>query len=185
MRQGAASAGTGRARPRAPGRDHPPRVTPLQPAPVPIEVTIEVPRFSFIKRGSSGHIDFVSPLPCPYNYGAVASFVGREGDLLDALVLGARQPLGAKVCTQAWGAITFTDRGMSDDKLICSETPPTPAERARVLRFFHFYARCKGLLNVWRRRPGRNACDGWCDAAEAIARATPRTDAWTGPKIGF
>jgi inorganic pyrophosphatase len=59
------------------------------------------------------------------------------------------------------------------------------AERQQVLRFFRFYAKCKGLLNAWRRRPGRNACDGWCDAAEAIARATPRTDAWTGPEIGF
>ena len=42
---------------------------------------------------------------------------------------------------------------MSDDKLICSSRPLDPAERRRVLRFFHFYAKCKGLLNLWRR-PG-------------------------------
>ena len=41
------------------------------PAPPEVEVVIEVPRGSFLKRGSSGRIDFISPLPCPYNYGAV------------------------------------------------------------------------------------------------------------------
>ena len=144
-----------------------------------------MPRWSFVKRGSSGHVDFVSPLPCPYNYGAVEQFVGLEGDLLDALVLGRRQPLGTKLLTRAWGAVTFTDRGMSDDKLICSEHPVSPAQRRRVLQFFSLYAQCKGLLNAWRRRPGRNACDGWCDAAQAIARATPRTPSWRGPDIEF
>jgi len=127
-----------------------------------------------VKRGSSGHIDFISPLPCPYNYGAADRFIGLEGDLLDALVLGPRRPLGARFRTLAWGAVTLTDRGMSDDKLICSDRPVTPAERQQVLRFFRFYARCKGLLNLWRGRPGRNASEGWCEAAQAIARATPR-----------
>jgi inorganic pyrophosphatase len=74
---------------------------------------------------------------------------------------------------------------MSDDKLICSDHPVSPAERERVIRFFHFYARCKGVLNAWRRRPGRNACDGWCDAADAIARATPRTPTWRGAPVDF
>jgi len=144
-----------------------------------------VPRWSFVKRGSSGHVDFVSPLPCPYNYGAAESFIGLEGDLLDAIVLGRRRPFGSRVSTRAWGAVILTDRGMSDDKLICSEHPVSPAERERVLRFFHFYARCKGVLNLWRRRPGRNACDGWCEAAEAIGRARPRTSAWTGARVDF
>lgn len=144
-----------------------------------------MPRWSFAKRGSTGHIDFVSPLPCPFNYGSVARYVGRDGDLLDALVLGRRQPLGRTLRTRAWGAVTLTDRGMSDDKLICSEQPVSPDERTQVLHFFRLYARCKGWLNVWRRRPGRNACEGWIDAARAIARATPRTDAWKGPGIGF
>ena len=55
-----------------------------------VEVVIEVPRFSFLKRGSTGHIDFISPLPCPFNYGSVPTHLGMEGDLLDALVLGPR-----------------------------------------------------------------------------------------------
>src|SRR5713101_5787502 len=104
-----------------------------------VEVVIEVPRGSFLKRGSTGRVDFVSPLPCPFNYGSVPSHVGLEGDLLDALVLGPRLALGTRVRIKAWGAVILTDRGMTDDKLICSEHPLSPTERRNVLRFFHFY----------------------------------------------
>jgi inorganic pyrophosphatase len=146
---------------------------------------IEIPRGSFLKRGSTGHIDFISPLPCPFNYGSVPNYLGLEGDLLDAVVLGPRLPLETRIRVAAWGAVTFTDRGMSDDKLICSTRPLDEGERRNVLRFFRFYAKCKGLLNIWRRRPGRNACDGWIDAAEALARARPRDGAWRGPPVEF
>lgn len=154
-------------------------------APPEVEVVIEVPRGSFLKRGSTGQIDFVSPLPCPYNYGSVPTHLGMEGDLLDALVLGPRLRVGTRVRVRVWGAVTLTDRGMSDDKLICSDHPPTPTECHEVLRFFRFYARCKGWLNLWRRRPGRNACEGWCDAAQALARARPLTGPWTGSPVPF
>lgn len=150
-----------------------------------VDVVIEVPRGSFLKRGSTGSIDFVSPLPCPFNYGAVPTLLGLEGDLLDALVLGPRLPLGTRTRVNAWGAVTLTDRGMSDDKLICCDHPPSRAEIDAVLRFFHFYARCKGLLNLWRRRTGRNGCDGWCDASHALARARPLTDAVTRAPVPF
>lgn len=153
--------------------------------PVEVEVVIEVPRGSFIKRGSTGHVDFVSPLPCPYNYGSVPNFVGLEGDLLDALVLGPRLHAGTVLRVRAWGAVTLIDRGMADDKLVCGPWPPSDAEKRNVLRFFHFYARCKGLLNMWRRRPGRNACDGWLDAVQAMTRARPRDESWRGPPVPF
>jgi inorganic pyrophosphatase len=155
------------------------------PDPPEVDVVIEVPRGSFLKRGSTGHVDFVSPLPCPFNYGAVPNYIGLEGDLLDAVVLGPRLPFGTRTRVKAWGAVTLTDRGMVDDKLICSRNPMDASERRRVLRFFHFYAKCKGLLNVWRRRPGRNACEGWCAARQAIARARPRDESWHGPPIEF
>lgn len=150
-----------------------------------VEVVIEIPKGSFVKRGSTGHVDFVSPLPCPYNYGSVPDYVGLEGDLLDALVLGPRLQAGALVRVKAWGAVTLTDRGMSDDKLVCGSEPLSAAEKSQVLRFFAFYARCKGLLNILRRRPGRNACDGWLEATRAIARAAPRDDGWRGPPVPF
>jgi inorganic pyrophosphatase len=150
-----------------------------------IDVVIEVPRGSFLKRGSTGHIDFVSPFPCPFNYGAVPNYLGLEGDLLDALVLGPRLPLGTRVRVKAWGAITLTDRGMADDKLVCSAGPLTAEQSAFVLRFFRFYARCKGVLNFVKGRPGRNACEGWRSARDAIARARPRLDTWQGPPVKY
>ncbi len=159
--------------------------SPWPPTPREVEGVIEVPRGSFLKRGSSGHIDFVSPLPCPFNYGAVPTHLGMEGDLLDALVLGPRLVLGTRRRVMAWGAVTLTDRGMSDDKLVCSDHAPSADEIHRVLRFFHFYAKCKWLLNLWRRRPGRNACEGWCDVADAFVRARPLPAQWVGPVVPF
>lgn len=150
-----------------------------------LDVVIEVPRGSFIKRGSTGHVDFISPVPCPFNYGSVPSYIGLEGDLLDALVLGRRLPFGTRIRVKPWGAVSLTDRGMTDDKLVCSDHPPSLSERRNVLRFFRLYARCKGLLNVWRRRPGRNACEGWCDADQALARARPRDAGWHGSPVEF
>jgi len=150
-----------------------------------VEVVIEVPRGSFLKRGSTGHVDFVSPLPCPFNYGAVPALVGLEGDLLDAVVLGPRLPLGARLKVPAWGAVAQVDRGMLDHKLICSAAPPDEQTRRSVLRFFRFYAWSKGWLNLLRGQRGRNACDGWIDAGEALARARPRTAGWRGPEVGF
>ncbi len=158
---------------------------PAAASPPEVEVLIEIPRGSFLKRGSTGHIDFVSPLPCPFNYGSVPTHIGLEGDLLDAVVLGPRLAAGTRVRVAVRGAVTLTDRGMSDDKLICSAAPLLPGQRHSVLRFFRFYARCKGLLNLWRRRPGRNGCDGWIDAAQALARARPRAADWTGPPVEF
>lgn len=164
--------------------DPPPALSVL-PDPPEVEVVIEVPRGSCLKRGASGRIDFVSPLPCPYNYGAVPTHLGLEGDLLDALVLGPRLRRGARVRVKVWGAVTLRDRGMVDDKLICSAHRPSPAELRRVLRFFAFYARCKSLLNRWRRRPGRNACEGWLAADEALARARPVTPDWDRSPVPF
>jgi inorganic pyrophosphatase len=118
-----------------------------------VDVVVEVPRGSFLKRGSTGRVDFVSPLPCPFNYGSVPTHIGLEGDLLDALVLGPRLRLGARVHVKAWGAVTLTDRGMSDDKLVCGERPPSPSQR-------------RNLLWCWRRPNVDHPCrlnidQGW------------------------
>ena len=81
-------------------------------APPEVVVVIEIPRGSFLKRGSTGRIDFISPLPCPFNYGAVPTLLGLEGDLLDAVVLGKRIAYGTGLRVIAYGAVTLTDRGM-------------------------------------------------------------------------
>jgi hypothetical protein len=73
---------------------------PYEP-PVSVDVLIEIPRGSFLKRGSTGRIDFVSPFPCPFNYGSVPTHLGLEGDLLDAVVLGPRLAAGTRLTTKA------------------------------------------------------------------------------------
>jgi inorganic pyrophosphatase len=150
-----------------------------------VEVVIEIPRGSFVKRGSTGRLDFVSPFPCPFNYGSVPTHIGLEGDLLDAVVLGPRLSRGSRVKVTAFAAVGLSERGMYDDKLICGEAPPGPMRRQAILAFFHFYACCKGLLNLVRQRPGATRCEGWGGADDAIRRASPRDDSWTGPKVLF
>jgi inorganic pyrophosphatase len=151
-----------------------------------LDVVIEIPRGGFLKRGSTGQIDFVSPLPCPFNYGSVDTLIGLDGDLLDAVVLGPRLPRGARVRVPAHGAVGLTDRGMYDDKLICSRHTVGRLQKHLVLGFFALYARCKRLLNLARRRPGPCASEGWGEAQAAIDRAKPRNDIdWRGPSVPF
>lgn len=150
-----------------------------------MEVVIEIPRGSFLKKGSNGHIDFVSPLPCPFNYGSVPRYIGGEGDYLDAVVLGPRLAAGSRVQINAYGAVGLSERFMYDDKLICARTAITAAERRNILRFFHVYAFCKGILNVLRGQRGRSRCEGWGEASAAIARAAPTEKCEQKPVIGF
>ena len=151
-----------------------------------VEVVIEIPRWSFLKRGSTGRVDFISPLPCPYNYGSIHAYIGGEGDYLDAIVLGPRLPLGAVVTLRAWGSVGMSERNMYDDKLICASTPVSPSQRDRILRFFHAYARCKGLLNRVRGFRMDARCEGWDEASAAIERAVPVAgNLAPRPTVGF
>lgn len=163
--------------------------TPPEAAAPMIEVIIEIPRGSFLKVGSTGQVDFISPLPCPFNYGSVPSHIGLEGDLLDALVLGPRLASGTRVQMRSFGAVGLSDRGLYDDKLVCAAQPPSLWQRRAILAFFHLYALGKRVLNLWRRRPGLTRCEGWGEAKDAIARAKPRNthnkQHWTGPDVDF
>ena len=151
-----------------------------------VTVIIEIPRGSFLKRGWNGSVDFVSPFPCPFNYGSIPDFIGCEGDLLDAVVLGPRLPRGKIVSVIAQGSVGLTDRGLYDDKLICSNRPLRVWQRHFVLIFFHLYGFSKRLINFYRGRSGPTYCNGWGSAANAIARARPRKDVdWNGPVIPF
>jgi inorganic pyrophosphatase len=150
-----------------------------------VEVVIEIPRGSFLKRGSDGRVDFLSPFPCPFNYGSVRQYIGGEGDYLDAVVLGRRLATGSRLEVEARGAVGLSERYLYDDKLICSNQPLSTAQRRAILRFFHLYAFCKGFLNRLRRQPGPARCEGWGDARAAIARAVPVGRARQAPRIGF
>ena len=97
---------------------------------------------------------------------------GLDGDLLDAVVLGPRLAVGTRVSVKVWGAVTLVDRGMADDKLVCSAQPVTAAQWRHLRWYFGFYSVCKCWLNRWRGLPGRNACEGWRSATAALARAS-------------
>jgi inorganic pyrophosphatase len=140
-----------------------------------LEVVIEIPRGSFLKRASSGRVDFVSPFPCPFNYGSVHAYMGLDGDFLDAVVLGPRMRRGARITVPALGAVRLIDRGISDDKLICSQCPIGSMQRFFILLFFRFYSLCKRLLYRLRGHTGSCRCAGWCDAQEVIEKARIRT----------
>ncbi len=121
-----------------------------------LNVEVETARGSFLKRRADGTVDFVSPLPCPYNYGAAVGHVGGDGDPLDVILLGARRAPGARVDAPVVGVIRFLDAGREDHKIICGEA--LGASTARGLsRFFRVYTLAKRLLNRRRALTGETA----------------------------
>lgn len=135
---------------------------------VQVDVEIEVPRGSVVKRRADGSVDFVSPVPCPYNYGFVVDTVGGDGDPIDALVLGRRLARGHRAHQVARAAVRFIDAGQIDDKLICSGRPLRRSERLTVMAFFRFYAVAKGALNRLRGSDGATEVRGWVTVGDAI-----------------
>jgi inorganic pyrophosphatase len=125
-----------------------------------IDVIIDVPLGGFVKRTDAGTIDFVSPAPCPFNYGSVPDTRSGDGDRLDAVVLGPRLARGARVRMNVVGRVRFTDAGQDDPKLICSDRPLGRLDRAKVTTFFVLYARAKALLNWVRGKAGPTRFDG-------------------------
>lgn len=142
---------------------------PFQSAP--LELLVEVPRGSFVKRDATGRIEFISPLPCPFNYGSLPGHSAADGDALDAALLGPRRVAGQRLHVPARAVIRFLDAGQEDDKLICAVMPLTLLDRGLVLGFFHFYALCKRAMNAVRGRRGMTRCLGWGDPDATLARA--------------
>ncbi len=147
-----------------------------------VEVIVEVPCWSFLKRGSTGHIGFASPLPCQVNHGSVPDRIGSEGDLLDAIVLGQRLARGTRLRVAVHGAIGLTGRGGYDDKLVCSDAPVPAAARRGPVCFFRAYIAAKRMLNALRVRAIDGHCAGWGAPGPALARAPPRNADWRGPR---
>ena len=118
-----------------------------------VEVLIEVPRFSFVKRDHDGRLQLLSPLPCPFNYGSLPGTCAGDGDPIDALVLGSRRARGERVRLPARGVVRFVDAGAADPKWICSEAELTAADLRAVELFFSVYVLAKRALNGLLRRP--------------------------------
>jgi len=120
---------------------------------------VEVPRGSVIKRElhAGGSIDYISPWPCPFNYGCIPDRMAADGDPADAIILGPRLALGARVRRPAVALVRFLDAGEQDDKLVLSDRPLSRRDRLALVAFFRFYERAKRLLNRLRGQRGRTA----------------------------
>ncbi|MEW5850431.1 MAG: inorganic diphosphatase [Myxococcota bacterium] len=117
------------------------------------EVLVELPRFSVVKRRSDGTVDFISPFPCPFNYGCIPALTSGDGDPLDALVLGPRLPRGTRLRVPVVAVFNFHDEGAADPKVICSPRGLSASDARDLRRFFALYARFKRMLS--RARGGR------------------------------
>jgi len=116
-----------------------------------IPIVIEVPRFSFVKRGPSGSVDFVSPFPSPFNYGSVPETLAEDGEPRDVLLLGPRLPHGTRTEASVLGVVHFLDAGVPDPKIVAGPRLGG-CDRGTIEGFFRLYAlakRCAG------RRPTR------------------------------
>jgi len=129
--------------------------------PAHVTIRVEVPRWGVVKRRGDGSIDYVSPFPCPYNYGCIPAFESGDGDALDAIVLGRRRSRGAELVLPVRAVMGFTDDGAADPKVICSQAPLSPAEARGIWRFFKVYALVKTALGVLRGQRAATRCDGW------------------------
>ncbi len=135
-----------------------------------VRVHVQVAAGGFVKRTSRGDVDFVSPLPCPFNYGELPGTLGGDGDPLDAVVLGPRVPPGTSLRAALLGAVDFEDAGQPDLKLVCGNTPLRGVQRTLVLAWFRGYAVAKRALNVARGQSGPTRCRGWVDVDTARSR---------------
>lgn len=126
---------------------------PPEPLPGRLRFTIEVPRGGFVKRSPEGKVEFVSPLPCPFNYGSVPGSRGADGDPADVIVLGPRLARGSEGELPVWGRVRLRDEGVDDPKWICASEPPDEETLRLVDRFFSVYA--LGKL-AWQRMQGQS-----------------------------
>jgi len=129
-----------------------------------VRVTVETPRWTFVKYDGA-RVEYVSPVPCPWNYGFVAGTTADDGDPQDALILGRRVRRGESVDVEVRGVVRFVDDGRVDDKLVCGDRPLTARDRAALRAFFATYALARRALNVVAGKPGATRFIGLVDPA--------------------
>jgi inorganic pyrophosphatase len=124
-----------------------------------LEVRIDTGRGGFVKRRDDGRVEFLSPVPCPFNYGSAVDTHAADGDREDVIVLGEKLERGTRVRVGVLGRVRFIDGGVQDHKWLCGETL-SKREIARIGRFFRLYARCKRLLNALSGANGPTRFEG-------------------------
>ena len=119
-----------------------------------VDVLIEVPKGGFVKRELSEQgfqVDYVSPLPSPFNYGCIPGQEAPDGDDQDVIVMGPRLRAGTRLRGEVVAVVRFVDAGLPDDKWVVSRGPLEDGERRALHRFFRVYALARRALN---RRQG-------------------------------
>lgn len=173
--------------------DQIPARIPLEALPSAVEWLIEVPKGGFVKRDGHGKIDFVSPLPCPFNYGSSVEHMSADGEGMDVVVLGPRLSRGTRGRLPLVGRVRFRDQGLDDHKWICSAEPLADEQLTLLDRFFSAYAlgklawtRYRGLLVETRYAGVDVVRDGRVVRAlnGGSARARFRSKPWRGPGSG-
>jgi len=124
-----------------------------------VRLVVEVPRGGFVKRDAKGAVDYVSPLPSPFNYGAVPDLPSSDGEGLDVVLLGRRRARGWTGEVAVRAVVRFVDGGQVDDKLVCSDRPVRAWERWLVIGFFVAYGLGKRVSGGLAG--GRSAYLGW------------------------
>lgn len=122
-----------------------------------VQVQVEIPAWSRRKTRADGSLDFIAPLPCPWDYGHIPGKIGGDGDPLDALLLAPRAAPGQRQASAVQGVAVFMDGGLQDDKLICAPALPALATRLAVGAFLLGYGVAK-RLRYWRL--GRSGATG-------------------------
>lgn len=125
-----------------------------------LEVVVEIPKGSHRKRRADGSLDFLSPVPSPFNYGSVVGTLAPDGDPEDVVILGPRLARGTRTQLPVRGRVRFTDAGQSDDKWVVGTWPPSQDTWLSVRAFFVLYARFKGGLHLVRGAGGPTRFDG-------------------------
>lgn len=125
-----------------------------------LEVVVEIPKGTHRKRRADGSIDFLSPIPSPFNYGSVLGSMSNDGDPEDVIILGPTLPLGTRTRMTVRGRVLFLDADHQDDKWVVSAWPPSWDAWVSVHVFFRFYARFKRILYRFRGVRGRTAFQG-------------------------
>lgn len=111
-----------------------------------LEITVEIPKGGFVKRDLAGRVGFVSPLPCPFNYGSLVGSQSSDGDPLDLILLGPRLARQSQRLATVHQVARFIDNGRPDPKLILKNGPPSAFELAEIDAFFAVYARLKQVF---------------------------------------
>lgn len=124
-----------------------------------LKFRIEVARGSFLKREGQ-KIEYLSPIPCPFNYGSVEGEVAEDGDAPDVVLMGSRVKEGVLREGPLVGRVLFLDAGKRDDKQVVSALRLSALQKQNIERFFRFYAPIRKILNQMQGKTGETRYEG-------------------------